>query len=84
MFGAVDDVVVTVADRGALHPPNVRPGIGLAHRQTVVAVALDCGDQVALFLFLRAGHEDVRRAGHDVVHGVASRPELAFDQGHGE
>ena len=84
VLGAVEDPVVTVRSRGALHAADVRTGSGFRHRQRIEPLAPGAWEKVALALVGVAGHEDSGRAApvHCQRHGCAA--EFAFEKGEGQ
>ena len=69
-LGAVDHVLVAVADRRRADPGDVGAGARLGDPEATDLLALDSGDQVALLLLL--GSEQVHRGkDHVGLHGEA-------------
>ena len=61
VFGAVDHVLVAVADRGRADPGDVGAGARLGDPEGADPLALDPGDEVALLLLLGAEQVDRRQ-----------------------
>ena len=69
-LGAVDHVLVPIADRGGADSGDIGSGAGLGDRQAADLLALDPGDEVALLLLLGAEQVD-RRQDHVGLHREA-------------
>ena len=84
VLGAVDDVVVPVPAGRRGHGADVRAGARFGHRDAVVPLTADGGEQVALPLVGVATLQDVARPLDQHLQGVAGPAQLAFgqDQGH--
>ena len=70
MLAAIDQVVAAPALGAGQHAAHVGAGIGLGHRQAVVAFASDRRQQVLADLVAGAGAQDVARPRHQhLQHG---------------
>src|SRR5699024_8794358 len=80
VLGAVDDVVVAITYRTCVHRAHIRSSARFGHRQAVVALTADRGQQVAFTLLALTGFEDVARPGDEHLQSEARLAELAFGQ----
>ena len=84
VLGAVHDEPVAAALGPTGHAPQVGARARLAHGQALNPLAPHGGQQVLVHLFPGAGPQDVRRAGHYVLQGIAGEAEGPLGQCQGQ
>ena len=85
MLRAVDDEVVALRTRRALHATHVGTNTRLRHRHAVGTFATHGRQQITFALLALAGHQDVRRARHArPMQRVVGAAQLAFVKQPGE